>query len=308
MKQNNTYTSAITGKTYTLPAFYCKSRNTEKVCNSETATLLYTYLVDNSYMNTRRHTFQRVSVYQRQRGGCFTIIHNIGNSYYNPCYDDAPEKITEHQRAADNFPAAWRKLFTMRYPLPDNRNDYRREARARAISRRFNADHAAILAYYKTRATEKAIARHARKVNRAAILATEKAIKATAAACKAGTLPKQITLEMPEVKPAAVEEPKPVTVTAVDVKPVEVAPIVEAVTTSTNADQIAGKGWRVLFDTENQRTRVVFDSKPARNVIEAVKEAGFFWSPKMQSWNKHLTNKARRAATVLAEKLATLAA
>ena len=46
MKQTNTYTSTITGKTYTLPDFYEKSRNGNKVCNSETATLLYTYITE----------------------------------------------------------------------------------------------------------------------------------------------------------------------------------------------------------------------------------------------------------------------
>lgn len=69
---------------------------------------------------------------------------------------------------------------------------------------------------------------------------------------------------------------------------------------------ITGRGWRILFDAETQRTRVIFDKIPPVRYREAVKAAGFFWSPRMKSWNKKLSWKAYRAAGRLAETLAEL--
>ena len=62
---------------------------------------------------------------------------------------------------------------------------------------------------------------------------------------------------------------------------------------------IEGPGWTILFDGEAGKTRVIFPKKPSAKVIEAVKAAGFWWSPSMKSWNKGLTFKAYRAAEKL---------
>lgn len=70
---------------------------------------------------------------------------------------------------------------------------------------------------------------------------------------------------------------------------------------------IFGKGWRIIFDAAAERTRVIIDGTPSDAMRAALEEARFFWSPKMQSWNKKLSCKARRAALELAEKLEKIA-
>lgn len=67
--------------------------------------------------------------------------------------------------------------------------------------------------------------------------------------------------------------------------------------------EITGRGWRILFDGEENRTRVIFDKVPTKEVRQIVKDAGFYWAPSMGSWNKKLTMKAYRAALELAKAL-----
>ena len=71
---------------------------------------------------------------------------------------------------------------------------------------------------------------------------------------------------------------------------------------------ITGKGWRIVFDGDAQRTRVIFDAKPTAAQVAAVDAARFYYSPSMGSYNKHLTCKAYKAAQALAQTLAGLAA
>lgn len=66
---------------------------------------------------------------------------------------------------------------------------------------------------------------------------------------------------------------------------------------------LKGKGWKILFDGDHDRTRVIFTRKPSKAAREAVEKAGFYWSPVMESWNKKLTHKAFRAAQALALEL-----
>ena len=70
---------------------------------------------------------------------------------------------------------------------------------------------------------------------------------------------------------------------------------------------LTGNGWRIAFDAEAQRTRVVFDGEPTQAQRDAVEAAGFYRSGKMGSWNKGLTCKAYRAAQALAATLSALA-
>lgn len=70
--------------------------------------------------------------------------------------------------------------------------------------------------------------------------------------------------------------------------------------------EIKGNGWKIYFDPAYDRTRVIFPRKPSTTALEAVKTAGFFWSPAMKSWNKKLTHKAFRAAQALADQLRTI--
>ena len=71
-------------------------------------------------------------------------------------------------------------------------------------------------------------------------------------------------------------------------------------------ETITGKGWRILFDGETQRTRVLFDAAPTDAARAAVEKAGFYFSAGMNSFNKKLTFKAHRAAVALSGELAAL--
>ena len=72
--------------------------------------------------------------------------------------------------------------------------------------------------------------------------------------------------------------------------------------------ELTGKSWRIVFDGDAGKTRVIFPRKPSAKVIEAVKAAGFYWSPSMKSWNKGLTFRAFRAAEKLHAELHALTA
>lgn len=116
----------------------------------------------------------------------------------------------------------------------------------------------------------------------------------------------------PKAKPAPVEAPKaqaPAPVQDADqtvCKPA--ADAAQAVCKAWIGSTITGKGWRIVFDGDAQRTRVIFDAKPTAAQAAAVDAARFYYSPSMGSYNKHLTCKAYKAAQALAQTLAGLAA
>ena len=117
----------------------------------------------------------------------------------------------------------------------------------------------------------------------------------------------------PKAKPAPVQEapkaqaPAPVQDAAQAVcKPADAA--AQAVCKAWIGSTITGKGWRIVFDGDAQRTRVIFDAKPTAAQAAAVDAARFYYSPSMGSYNKHLTCKAYKAAQALAQTLAGLAA
>lgn len=78
--------------------------------------------------------------------------------------------------------------------------------------------------------------------------------------------------------------------------------------TAPEVETIQGDGWRILFDKEAQRTRVFVEEGAPDSIREAVQAAGFWYSPNMGSYNKKLTQKARRAALALAESLKAIRA
>lgn len=117
----------------------------------------------------------------------------------------------------------------------------------------------------------------------------------------------------PKAKPAPVQEapkaqaPAPTQDAAQAVcKPA--ADAAQAVCKAWIGSTITGKGWRIVFDGDAQRTRVIFDAKPTAAQAAAVHAARFYYSPSMGSYNKHLTCKAYKAAQALAQTLAGLAA
>lgn len=66
---------------------------------------------------------------------------------------------------------------------------------------------------------------------------------------------------------------------------------------------IAGNGWQILFDGVIRKTRVVFDGVPIADALQAVQNAGFYYSKIYNSYNKNITFKAYRAALALAVQL-----
>ena len=106
------------------------------------------------------------------------------------------------------------------------------------------------------------------------------------------------------VKPAA----EPAEVTAETVQPVKDPKQARAEVPEKNfiGDTITGRGWRIFFDGEAGRTRVMFDADPTEAARAAVEKAGFYFSAAMNSYNKKLTFKARRAALALSGELNAL--
>lgn len=69
---------------------------------------------------------------------------------------------------------------------------------------------------------------------------------------------------------------------------------------------IKGNGWKIFFDGEKQRTRIIFDQKPTDAAKSVLDKAGFYYSSVMDSWNKKLTFKAFRAANAISKELETI--
>ena len=143
--------------------------------------------------------------------------------------------------------------------------------------------------------------------------AKPKAKPALADAPKATKPAKAPKAAKPKAKPAPVQEapkaqaPAPTQDAAQAVcKPA--ADAAQAVCKAWIGSTITGKGWRIVFDGDAQRTRVIFDAKPTAAQAAAVDAARFYYSPSMGSYNKHLTCKAYKAAQALAQTLAGLAA
>ena len=67
--------------------------------------------------------------------------------------------------------------------------------------------------------------------------------------------------------------------------------------------EIVGNGWKILFDADQQRTRIIFADAPTDAAKKVLDAAGFFYSGRMQSWNKKLTFRAYRAAQFVAQEL-----
>lgn len=71
-------------------------------------------------------------------------------------------------------------------------------------------------------------------------------------------------------------------------------------------ETIQGNGWKIIFDGEANRTRVIFENVPTEAARAATENAGFYYSSIMNSWNKKLTFKAYRAAKTLSGQLSEL--
>ena len=71
---------------------------------------------------------------------------------------------------------------------------------------------------------------------------------------------------------------------------------------------LTGRGYAIIFDKAMDRTRVILSDPTNKKARNAIKAAGFYYSPSAKSWNRRLTFKAYRAACALASQLDELTA
>ncbi len=66
---------------------------------------------------------------------------------------------------------------------------------------------------------------------------------------------------------------------------------------------ISGARYKIIFDGDAQRTRVIIPAEYKDTARAAIERAGFYYSAPLDSWNKKLTFRAYRAAQALAAEL-----
>lgn len=69
------------------------------------------------------------------------------------------------------------------------------------------------------------------------------------------------------------------------------------------AETWTGEGWTAETDTDDNRIRVYFDSKPDEATRTILKGCGFRWSPKAGAWQRQDTRAGRSAMRMLSAKL-----
>lgn len=116
---------------------------------------------------------------------------------------------------------------------------------------------------------------------------------------------------IPADKPAPAQEERRETIPTPEVLPVTPAADPKAARAASPektfaGTEIAGNGWKILFDADQQRTRIIFAADPTPAAKKVLDAAGFFYSGRMQSWNKKLTFRAYRAAQFVAQELTAI--
>ena len=104
-------------------------------------------------------------------------------------------------------------------------------------------------------------------------------------------------VETVETVPVAVEaaaEPAP----AVEAKPAAIPP------KPWIGSTLQGNGFRVVFDADADRTRVILDDGAPADLGDRIAAAGWFYNARMGSYNKKLTHRAHRAALELVQSIA----
>lgn len=117
---------------------------------------------------------------------------------------------------------------------------------------------------------------------------------------RAEDLPATIPADKPAERPETIPTPEVLPVApAADPK----AARADAPEKTFAGTEIVGNGWKILFDADQQRTRIIFAADPTDAAKKVLDAAGFFYSGRMQSWNKKLTFRAYRAAQFVAQEL-----
>ena len=98
----------------------------------------------------------------------------------------------------------------------------------------------------------------------------------------------------------ALADPVPVEPVEAQEAPADVRTIPEKTFIGT---ALTGRGYAIIFDKAMDRTRVILSDPTNKKARNAIKAAGFYYSPSAKSWNRRLTFKAYRAACALASQL-----
>lgn len=69
---------------------------------------------------------------------------------------------------------------------------------------------------------------------------------------------------------------------------------------------LEGRGWKIRFDQEIGKTRLIFSRYPGKAAVEAAKEAGFCWIASEGEWRRGYKKSSFDAASKLAEQLPRL--
>ena len=172
-----------------------------------------------------------------------------------------------------------------------------------------HADHAAALAAaqaVKPVTEDKPKRKPARKSKPAPVPAAEP-VPEPAPEPPAEDVPQPEPEPAPEPVPAETVQEQPAEAAAETVQPAQEEPAPRTIPAKDFiGETITGHGWRIFFDGETSRTRVIFDADPTDAARAALDKAGFYFSPVMKSYNKKLTHKAHRAAVALSGELRTL--
>lgn len=75
---------------------------------------------------------------------------------------------------------------------------------------------------------------------------------------------------------------------------------------ATLREAIAGEGYTISENKEDNRIWFVFDDKPTREVCQIMRHNGFKWSPSRGAWVRMLNVQGRRAADSVVKQIATL--
>lgn len=67
--------------------------------------------------------------------------------------------------------------------------------------------------------------------------------------------------------------------------------------------RIEGPGFTVEEDLADNRVRILFDTRPSRDVCVSLKRAGFRWAPSVGAWQRQATPSATAAAKLWASKM-----
>ena len=115
--------------------------------------------------------------------------------------------------------------------------------------------------------------------------------------------------DLAPVEPVETQEapadPVPVEPVEAQEQPADVRTIPEKTFIGT---ALTGRGYAIIFDKAMDRTRVILSDPTNKKARNAIKAAGFYYSPSAKSWNRRLTFKAYRAACALASQLDELTA